>query len=66
MSDTKKVSEVKETVLVKGEFKGHATVSIYELNDKGEKSEFQLLGFGKKKAQAIVKHFEDIKQLAES
>lgn len=47
-----------------GEFKGSPTVTIHELDDDGKRKPFPF-SFGKKKAQLIVKHIEDIEAFAE-
>lgn len=62
MSDEK---QKKETITEKSEFKGNSILGIYELDDKGEKKPYPF-SFGKKKAQAIIRHLEEIKQFAES
>jgi hypothetical protein len=54
------------TVCEKSKFKNHDMITITEVDENGKKEKMSLLNFGKKKAQAIVKHFEDIKTLAES
>lgn len=56
----------KPTTVEKSEFKGQPTIAIYELEESGDKSQYPLISFGKKKAQAIIKHLEEIKALAES
>lgn len=61
MSDEK---QIKESITEKSEFKGNAILSIFEVDDKGEKKAFPF-SFGKKKAQSIIKHYEEIKAFAE-
>jgi hypothetical protein len=48
-------------------FKGSPVLTIWELNDQGErKSEYPLISFGKKKAQAIAQFSEEIDEFATS
>lgn len=46
------------------ECKGHPTITIWELEESGERSKYPLISFGKKKAQAILQNLEKIKELA--
>lgn len=61
MSDEKKTPE---TITEKTEFKGNPVLSIFEVDDKGDKKPYPF-SFGKKKAQAIIKHLEEIRTFAE-
>lgn len=54
-----------KTIIELGEYLGNPTLTIYPLDENGMKIQKSLLGFGKKKAQAIVEHFEEIKKFAE-
>ena len=55
-----------DTIVEESEWKGSPTVGIWEVDEDGEKtSEWPLLQMGKKKAQAVVKHIDAIKKLAE-
>ena len=57
-------NQTKKTIAEKSEFKGNPVLSIFEIDEKGEKKAFPF-SFGKKKAQAIIKHLEDIRTFAE-
>jgi hypothetical protein len=61
MSDEK---QNKVTVTEESEFKGNKILGIYDLDDKGEKKPYPF-SFGKKKAQAIIRHLEEIRTFAE-
>lgn len=54
-----------KTTILRGEYLGHPTMTIYPLDEEGNPVMKQILGFGKKKAQAIVEHYEEIKKFAE-
>ncbi len=58
--------EKKELVTVSEyeEYKGHKLLKIFEVDEEGRKDKYPLHNFGKKKAQAILNHLEDIKALA--
>lgn len=46
-----------------GKWEGKDTLSIWEVNDQGDKiKKFPLVAFGLRKAQAILAHIEEIKQ----
>lgn len=53
--------EVK-TIVEKGEFKGHPTFTIWEVDEEGNKSKYPLIAFGKNKAKAIIKHQKEISE----
>lgn len=53
--------ELKTEVEV-GEYKGFPTFTIWELGDRGEKK--NLISFGKKKAQALIKYMNEISDFA--
>lgn len=54
-----------KTVIERGEYLGKPTLTIYPLDENGNAIKKQLIGFGKKKAQAIIEHLEEIKKFAE-
>lgn len=55
-----------KTLIEYGEFKGTKTLSIWEVDSSGnKKSNFPLLTFGKKKAEAIMENKEEIEKFAE-
>ena len=60
---SKENKEIKTEVEI-GEYKGSPTLSIYDLDDKGERKQYPF-SFGKKKAKAILNHLEEIKKFAE-
>lgn len=65
MSKKEPLKDVKTEVQVEL-YKGSPVFSIHQVNDKGERGQFsQLIGFGKKKALAIVRHIEEIKKFSE-
>lgn len=61
-----KITKELKTEIENTEYKGAKTLTIWEVDDEGKRAQYQLLGFGKKKAQAIIKHLDEIKKLAES
>lgn len=54
-----------KTIIESSEYLGNPTLTIYPLDENGQKIPKQVIGFGKKKAQAIVEHYEEIKKFAE-
>ena len=54
-----------KTIIERGEYMNKPTLTIYPLDENGNAIRKQLLGFGKKKAQAIIEHIEEIKKFAE-
>ena len=55
-----------KTVIEKSEYMGKAILTIYPLDENGNKITKQLIGFGKKKAEGILEHIEEIKKFVES
>ena len=53
-----------KTQIVIGDFRGSPTIAIYELNDEGKTKEHAIITFGKKKAQAIIKHIKEIEEFS--
>jgi hypothetical protein len=51
-----------KTIIEHGEFKNSKTISIWEVDEEGRKEKYPLLGFGLKKAKAILLHIEEIKE----
>jgi len=53
----------KKTKVILGEYKGHPMFSVWEVDETGKQvGSFPIVNIGKKKAEAIVKHFEDLKE----
>ena len=48
-----------------GEYKGNPTITIHEIDDKGNRKPYPF-SFGKGKAKLIVANYEEIKKFAES
>lgn len=53
-----------QTEIEIGEFKGNPTITIYELDNDGNRRPYPLT-FGTKKAKLIIKHIEDIEAFVE-
>jgi len=52
-----------QTRAFKDEYKGHPVISIWQVDDAGNKvGKLPIISFGKSKAQAILQHIEDIEQ----
>ena len=58
-----KTKEIKTEVEI-GDYKGNATLVIYELDQDGKRKPYPF-SFGIKKAQLIIKHIEDVEAFAE-
>lgn len=56
--------EIKTEIEI-GEYKGSPTLTIHEIDEKGNRKPYPF-SFGKKKAKAILEHIEEIKKFAES
>jgi hypothetical protein len=55
------------TKLEQGEFKGKPTISIWKVNENGEKaSEYPIIAFGLGKARVILDNIEEIKKFVEA
>lgn len=50
-----------KTEIELSKFKGADVFTIWEVDENGERKNFPVVSFGKKKAEAIVKHIEDVK-----
>jgi len=55
-----------KTEVETGEFKGNPVLTIHEIDKHGERVKYPVLAFGKKKAQAILKHIKEIEEFAKS
>jgi len=56
----------KPTKVFKQEYKGHPTISIWEVDPAGNPvGKYPIVSFGIRKAAAIIKHIEDIKAAVE-
>lgn len=53
------------TKLEQGEFKGKPTISIWKINENGEK-EYPIIAFGLGKARVILDNIEEIKKFVEA
>lgn len=53
-----------KTVIEEKEFRGHPMLVIFEVDDEGKPKPLQLIGFGKKKAKAILNHIKEIENFA--
>lgn len=51
-----------KTIIEHSEYKNNKVMSIFEVDEEGRKDKYALLGFGLKKAKAILSHVEDIKE----
>lgn len=54
-----------KTEIEKSTFKGSPVISIWEVKEDGTRKDFPLISFGKKKAEEIVKHIDEIKSFVE-
>jgi hypothetical protein len=43
-------------------FKGSDVLTIWEVDENGERKKFPVIAFGKKKGEALVKHWQDVKE----
>lgn len=60
------MSKELNTVTEVSTFNGKPLLQIWKADEKGEKKgEYPLISFGSQKAQAIVKHADEIKKFAE-
>jgi hypothetical protein len=50
----------------RSEYKGSPTLTIWEILSNGQRSQYPLLSFGKKKAKAIIECKEAIEEFARS
>lgn len=64
MSKKEPTKDLKTEVEI-GEYKGSPTLTIHDLDINGNRKPYPF-GFGKKKAQLIIRHLEEIKSFAEN
>jgi hypothetical protein len=44
-----------------GTFKNSPVFTIWEIDENGDRKKFPIISFGKKKGEAIVKHWQELK-----
>lgn len=55
-----------KTKLCIEDYKGNEVISVWEVDDKDEKvGKFPIVSFGKKKAEAVLKHSQEIQNYLE-
>jgi len=55
-----------ETKVLPNEYKGHKLFAIFEVDEADEPiKQYPLISFGKKKAQAILKHLDELRDFVQ-
>lgn len=53
------------TIIEESEFKGNKVITIWSVEENGEKSKYPIISFGLSKAKEILIHIDKIKEFVE-